>query len=57
MKINWKVRVKNPVFWVEIAVAVIIPILIGEVYMMLSDKRNMPTKCSVVNHPPIFTIR
>ena len=37
--------------------AVIIPILIGEVYMMLSDKRNMPTKCSVVNHPPIFTIR
>ena len=27
MKINWKVRVKNPVFWVEIAVAVIVPIL------------------------------
>lgn len=25
--INWKVRVKNPVFWVQIAVAIILPIL------------------------------
>lgn len=25
--INWKVRVKNPVFWVQIAVAVVLPIL------------------------------
>ena len=27
MKINWKVRAKNPVFWVQVAVAVILPIL------------------------------
>ena len=27
MKINWKVRFKNPVFWVQIAVAVILPML------------------------------
>lgn len=27
MKINWKVRVKNPVFWGQVAVAVIAPIL------------------------------
>lgn len=27
MKINWKVRFKNPVFWVQIAVAVVVPIL------------------------------
>ena len=27
MKINWKVRIKNPVFWVQVAVAVILPIL------------------------------
>ena len=27
MKINWKVRVKNPVFWVQVAVAIILPIL------------------------------
>lgn len=25
--INWKVRVKNPVFWVQVAVAVVLPIL------------------------------
>lgn len=27
MKINWKVRLKNPVFWVQIAVAVFLPVL------------------------------
>lgn len=25
--INWKVRFKNPVFWVEIAVGIVLPIL------------------------------
>lgn len=33
MKINWKVRAKNPVFWANIAIAVILPIL---AYMGLS---------------------
>ena len=27
MKINWKVRMKNPVFWAQVAVAVVGPIL------------------------------
>ena len=27
MKINWKVRMKNPVFWGQVVVAVIAPIL------------------------------
>ena len=27
MKINWKVRLKNPVFWVNILVSIILPIL------------------------------
>lgn len=27
MKINWKVRVKNPIFWVNIGAAVLLPIL------------------------------
>ena len=27
MKINWTVRFKNPVFWVQILVAIILPIL------------------------------
>lgn len=29
MNINWKVRVKNPVFWAQILVAVISPVLVG----------------------------
>ena len=27
MKINWKVRIKNPVFWANLAAAVVLPIL------------------------------
>lgn len=27
MKINWKVRVKNPVWWVQVALAIAVPIL------------------------------
>ena len=33
MKINWKVRFKNPIFWVGLIVAVLLPIL---TYMGLS---------------------
>lgn len=29
MKINLKVRAKNPIFWAQIAVAIISPILVG----------------------------
>lgn len=32
-KINWKIRVKNPVFWVNIGISIIVPIL---TYMGLS---------------------
>ena len=27
MKINWKVRVKNPVFWINLAAAIVLPVL------------------------------
>ena len=27
MNINWKVRMKNPVFWVQVVVAIVLPIL------------------------------
>ena len=27
MKINWKVRLKNPVFWAEVALSVLLPML------------------------------
>lgn len=33
MNINWKVRIKNPVFWCNIAIAILLPIL---AYMSLS---------------------
>ena len=26
-RINWKVRIKNPVFWVQAAIALVLPIL------------------------------
>lgn len=33
MKINWKIRVKNPYFWIQIGIAILMPIL---AYMGLS---------------------
>ena len=27
MKINWKVRIKNPLFWLQVALAVLMPVL------------------------------
>ena len=29
MKINWKVRIKNPVFWAQVAIAIVSPVLVG----------------------------
>ena len=29
MSINWKVRIKTPVFWAQVAVAIVAPILAG----------------------------
>ena len=29
MKINWRVRLKNPVFWAQAAAAVLSPVLVG----------------------------
>ena len=29
MSINWKVRIKNPVFWAQLAAAIVIPVLTG----------------------------
>ena len=29
MKINWKVRIKNHIFWIQVAVSLISPILVG----------------------------
>ena len=45
MKINWKVRFKNPVFWANLAVSIILPIL---AYMGLSWE-DMTTWSSLGN--------
>lgn len=29
MKMNWKIRFSNPVFWAQLAVAIIVPVLAG----------------------------
>lgn len=29
MKINWKIRVKNPIFWIQLVLALITPVLVG----------------------------
>lgn len=29
MNINWEVRVKNPTFWAQVAIAIVSPILVG----------------------------
>lgn len=28
MKINWKVRINNPVFWIQVGLAILAPILV-----------------------------
>ena len=33
MKINWTVRFKNPVFWVQILVAIILPICLVSLFL------------------------
>lgn len=47
MKINWKVRVKNPVFW-----ATVIPALVGFVYTLLGAFDIVPAISSdeVINY-------
>ena len=42
MKINWKVRMKNPLFWAQIAVAIVSPILVG-LGMQWSDMTTWQT--------------
>ena len=38
MKINWKVRIKNPVFWVTV-----IPSIVSAVYLVLAAFRVTPS--------------
>lgn len=29
MQINWQIRIKNPVFWAQVACAVVLPLVVG----------------------------
>lgn len=56
MKINWKVRIKNPVFWWSVAVAIIAPILTAlgiEWQSVTSWARLWEIICEAVNNPVI----
>ena len=32
MNINWKVRIKNPVWWAQVALAIVMPLILGMGY-------------------------
>ena len=56
MKINWKVRFKNPVFWWSVVVAIIAPILTAlgiEWQSVTSWTRLWEIICEAVNNPVI----
>lgn len=56
MKINWKVRIKNPVFWWSVAVAIIAPILTAlgiEWQSVTSWERLFEIICEAANNPVI----
>ena len=54
--INWKVRLKNPVFWAQVAAAVVSPILVG-LGLQWEDMTTWPAlwealRQAVLNPPP-----
>lgn len=47
MAINWKVRIKNPVFWAELAMAILLPIL-THMGMNWNDMTSWPALWNVL---------
>lgn len=47
--INWKVRLKNPVFWAQVAAAVVSPILVG-LGLQWEDMTTWPAAEGVLAH-------
>lgn len=57
MNINWKVRVKNPIWWAQVALAVIMPLIIGMGYEwqdMTSWTVLGETMWAAVQNPVVF---
>ena len=49
MKINWKVRLKNPVFWAQLAAAAVLPIL-AYLGLRWSDMTSWPALGGILVH-------
>lgn len=57
MKINWKVRFKNPVWWAQLAIAIVMPLILGMGYAwedMTSWLKLGETLCAAVQNPVVF---
>lgn len=57
MKINWKVRAKNPVWWAQLAIAIVMPLILGMGYAwddMTSWVKLGETLWAAVQNPVVF---
>ncbi len=57
MKINWKVRLKNPVWWAHMAMAIVMPLILGMGYAwedMTSWLKLGETLLAAVQNPVVF---
>lgn len=57
MKINWQVRIKNPVWWAQVACAVVLPLVVGmgrEWADMTSWQTLAETISAALGNPVVF---
>lgn len=57
MRINWKVRAKNPIFWVQIVLAIVMPLIVGMGYewsQMTTWQTLGNTILAALQNPVIF---
>lgn len=57
MNINWKVRIKNPIWWVQIVIAIVMPLILGMGYEwqdMTSWATLLDTLWAAVQNPVVF---
>lgn len=57
MNINWTVRIKNPIWWAQIAAAIVMPLIVGMGYEwqdMTSWGTLLGTLCAAVQNPVVL---
>lgn len=57
MNINWKVRFKNPIWWAQVAVAIVMPLVIGMGYQwsdMTTWSKLFDTLWQAVQNPCVL---